>query len=65
MTWMDFRKAYDIVPHSWVIQLLELVEYCNNIVNLLKKTMKNWKTNLICSNIDLTAVRINRGIFQR
>ena len=26
--------------------------------------MKNWKTNLICSNTDLGAVKINRGIFQ-
>ena len=35
-----------------------------NIVNLLKETMKNWKTNLICSNTDLGAVKINRGILQ-
>ena len=26
--------------------------------------MKNWKTNLICSNKDLGAMKINRGIFQ-
>ena len=65
MTWMDFRKAYDTVPHSWVIKLLELLEYCKNIVNLLKETIRDWKTNLICSNTDLAAVKINRGIFQR
>ena len=35
-----------------------------NIVNLLKETMKNWKTNLIYSNTDLGAVKRNRGIFQ-
>ena len=26
--------------------------------------MKNWKKNLICSNTDLAAVKINCGIFQ-
>ena len=35
-----------------------------NIVNLLKESIKNWKANFICSNTDLGAVKINRGIFQ-
>ena len=47
-----------------MIKSLELVEAAENIVNLLKETMKNWRTNLICSNTDLGAVKINRGIFQ-
>ena len=36
MTWIDFRKAYDMVPHSWMIKSLELVGAAKNIVNLLK-----------------------------
>ena len=47
-----------------MIKSLELVEAAENIVNLLKETMKNWRTNLICSNTDLGAVKISRGIFQ-
>ena len=35
-----------------------------NTVNLLKETMKNWKTNLICSTTNLGVVKINRRIFQ-
>ena len=61
---VDFRKPYDMVPHSWMIKSLELVGAAKNIVNLEKGIMKNWKTNLICSNTDLGAVKINRGIFQ-
>ena len=53
-----------MVPHSWMIKLLELVGTAKNIVNLLKETMKNWKTNLICSNTNLGALRVNCGIFQ-
>ena len=63
MAWIDFRKACDMVPHSWMIKSLELVGAAKNIVNLLKETMKKRKTNLICSNTDLGAVKINRGIF--
>ena len=61
---VDFRKPYDMVPHSWMIKSLELVGAAKSIVNLEKGTMKNWKTNPICSNADLGAVKINRGIFQ-
>ena len=64
MTWIDFRKAYDMIPHSWMIKSLELVGAAKNIVNLLKETMEKWKTNLICSNTHLGAVKINCGIFQ-
>ena len=47
-----------------MIKLLELVGTAKNIVNLLKETMKNWKTNLICSNTNLGALRVTCGIFQ-
>ena len=51
-------------PHSWMIKSLELVGAAKNIVNLLKETMKNCKTNLICGSTDQGAVEINREIFQ-
>ena len=47
-----------------MIKSLQLEGAAKNIVNLPKETMKNWKTNLSCSNINLGAVKINCGIFQ-
>ena len=64
MVWIDSRKAYDMVPDSWMIRSLELVGAAKNIVYLLKETIKNWKANLICSNTDQGAAKKNRGIFQ-
>ena len=64
MAWIEFRKSYEMVLHSWMIKSLELAGVAKNVVNLLKKPVKNWKTNLICSNTELGAVDINRGIFQ-
>ena len=43
MAWIYFRKAYGMVPHSWMINSLELVGTTKNIVNLLKETMKTGK----------------------
>ena len=40
MTWIDFRKVYNMVPCSWMIASLELVGAAKNIVNLLKETGK-------------------------
>ena len=24
MAWVDYKKAYDMVPHSWIIKCLDL-----------------------------------------
>ena len=64
MASIEFRKSYEMVLHSWMIKSLELAGAAKNVVNLLKRPVKNWKTSLICSNTELGAVDINRGIFQ-
>ena len=67
MAWIDFRKAYNMLPRSGVIKSLEVAGAAKNIVNLLKETMKNWKTNLFCSNTDKKVLksqtdRVNEAI---
>ena len=64
MVLIYFRISYYILRYPWMIKLLEMLEAANNIVHLLKEAMKNWNTNLSCSNTDLGAVKINRGTFQ-
>ena len=64
MAWVDFRKAYDMVPHAWIIKALKLMGGAPNFISLLKSTMIDWKTELISGDINLGEVNINRGIFQ-
>ena len=26
MVWIDYRKAYDFVPHSWILECLDMHE---------------------------------------
>ena len=40
-----------------MIKSVELAGAAKNSANLLKETMENWKTILICSNADLGAVK--------
>ena len=64
MAWIDFRKAYDMVPHSWILKTLELVGRARTIVELLKRSMKSWRTVLFSGKNRLGKVNIRRGIFQ-
>ena len=64
MAWVDFRKAYVMVPHVWIIKPLRLIGAAPNVIALLKSTMIDWKTELISGDVNLGEVNINRGIFQ-
>ena len=64
MVWVDFRKAYDMVPHVWIINALKLIGAAPNVIALLKSTVIDWKTEFISRDISLGEVDINRGIFQ-
>lgn len=66
--YIDYQKAYDSVPHSWLIQVLEIYKIHPTIITFLKSTMTNWTTRLRLTTqhkvIDTNAIKINRGIFQ-
>ena len=64
MGWIDFKKAYDMVPHSWILETLKMFGVADNLVNIIKSSMPNWKTDLFASNKFLGSVNIKRGIFQ-
>ena len=66
MAWVDFRKAWTMVPYAWIIKALKLIGHLSpNAIALLKSAMVDLKTELISGDIDLGEVNINRGIFQR
>ena len=37
MGWIDYRKDYDMIPHSWVIESLSMMGIAKNVVNFGKK----------------------------
>ena len=44
--WLDYRKAFDSVPHSWIIESLELAKVHDKIINVIKMLMSKWRTKL-------------------
>ena len=65
MAWIDYKKAYDMVPHSWILKCLEMVGRAKNMNTLISNSTENWKTVLTSEGTDLGQVDIRRGIFQR
>ena len=41
MGWIDYRKAFDMVPHSWVLECLQILGINNTLTKFLEKTMKD------------------------
>ena len=42
--WIDYRKTFDSIPHSWLLRFLELNKVSPTIINFLKISMTKWKT---------------------
>ena len=64
MCWIDYRKAYDLISHSWILECLMCFGISEEICNLLEKSMKSWCVELTCGENVLGQVNIRRGIFQ-
>ena len=64
MAWMDYKKAYDMLPHSWIIESLQMARVAKNVEGLLRGSMSDWKTVLTAGDETLGEVEIRRGIFQ-
>ncbi|KAL1447199.1 hypothetical protein WDU94_005635 [Cyamophila willieti] len=67
VAWVDYVKAYDSVPHSWLLQVLSIYRIDPKLIDFLKHSMNQWMTKL---SLTLPAKKNNnnnntsRGIFQ-
>ena len=67
MAWVDYQKAYDSVPHSWLLQCLQLHKISPVLCRYLSRVMKSWRTSMVLSfgnsTIKTRLMQIRRGIF--
>ena len=64
MAWIDYRKAYDMIPHSWILQCMRLTGVSENIMQMVENSMQNWKTTFTSAGKELPEVPIRRSFFQ-
>ena len=41
VAWIDYRKAYDMVPHSWIVECLKSIGINEEIIVFMKECMKS------------------------
>ncbi|KAL1448670.1 hypothetical protein WDU94_005640 [Cyamophila willieti] len=65
---IDYKKAFDSIPHSWLLRVLNIYRVDLKLINLLQALMKTWRTRIsiktTSQNILTEVVNIKRGIFQ-
>ena len=64
MAWIDYKKAYNMVPQSWIIKCLKMYKISHEVINFVAKTMKTWRIELTAGGQSLAETKIQRGIFQ-
>ena len=66
--WIDYKKAFDSVPHSWIITCMTLYKGHWIITNFIKSSMTRWKTNMTLVHKqgvpETGPTSIKQGIFQ-
>ena len=45
MAWIYYRKAFDSVPHSWILRCLEIYKVDDSLIRFVSKHMLTWKTH--------------------
>ncbi|KAL9965991.1 hypothetical protein ACROYT_G023995 [Oculina patagonica] len=51
--WIDYKKAFDSVPHTCIIKCMEIYKICPVTVNFIAESMKCWKTTLHRNHIKI------------
>ena len=44
--WIDYKKAFDSVPHSWILKCIQLYKVHPIVSRFIECSMKSWKTNM-------------------
>ena len=64
MVWIDYKKAYDMLPQSWILHCLKMYEISHEVINFIEQTMKTWRVELTAGGRSIAETKIQRDIFQ-
>ena len=66
--WIDYKKAFDSLPHSWILKCLQMYKIHPVLITFIEESMSQWKTNMTLVHkegvLETGPIRIKRGIFQ-
>ena len=68
MAWIDYKKAFDSLPHTWIVTVMKMYQICPTIRQFMEASMKEWKTKMWLNHTEGHVKRgtlaIKQGILQ-
>ena len=68
MAWIDYKKAFDSVLHSWILKCFQMYKIHPVLITFIEESMSQLKTNMTLVHkegvLETGPIRIKRGIFQ-
>lgn len=69
VAYIDYKKAFDSVPHSWILEVLGIYGVSREFIGFLEAAMEKWETVLVLrlngsDSVVTDTIRIRRGIYQ-
>ena len=65
MAWIDYKKAFDSVPHSWIVKCMEMYKINTKLQEVIISSMTEWKTTLMHGKQEIGKVPIKEGDIPR
>ena len=66
--WLDYQKAFDSIPHDWMIQSIRLAKIPEKLVTAIETLTKQWATIVQLqggqSSITSDVINFSNGVFQ-
>ena len=67
-TWIDVRKAFDSISHSFLIEMLKIHRFPDKIVRAVKNIIETWNIVLVIQlengPVESTPIELNNGALQ-
>ena len=58
MALVEYKKAYDMVPQSWILYCLKVYKISDQILQFIKKTIQTWRVKMTTGGQSLAIVEI-------
>ena len=66
--WIDVKKAFDSVSHTWLIEMLKIHRFPEKLVNIFRSIVNNWCVKIQIPVVDgykeSRLIHLNNGILQ-
>lgn len=62
--YIDYKKAYDNIPHSYLKEILKIYKITPQLTSALTTLMETWQTQLYIDGNCAGSVPVRRGIYQ-